>query len=129
MAKNFEELEVWQTSRQLVNSVYCMTSDGMFKKDFGLRDQIRRAAVSVLSNIAEGFERGGNTEFTQFLYIAKGSAAEVRAQLHVALDQGYSSQTDFVKTISLCKDVSNQLSGFISYLKKSNLKGQKFKKS
>lgn len=127
MAKGFEDLQVWQISRQLVNSVYGVTRNNGFRKDFALTDQVRRAAVSVLSNIAEGFERGSNTEFIQFLYISKGSAAEVRAQLYVALDQEYISRTDFEKTISLCKDVSNQLSGFISYIKNSGLKGQKFK--
>jgi four helix bundle protein len=127
MAKSFEELEVWQTARHLMNRVYLVTSNGMFKKDFGLRDQMRRAAVSVLSNIAEGFERGGNSEFCQFLYIAKGSSAEIRAQLYVALDQQYITKVDFEEVISLCMSVSNQLNGFISYLKNSDMKGRKFK--
>ncbi|MFQ5586250.1 MAG: four helix bundle protein [Thermodesulfobacteriota bacterium] len=127
MAKSFEELEVWQKAREIVAVIYRITNDSMFKRDFGLKDQIRRASVSILSNIAEGFERGGNAEFCQFLYIAKGSAAEVRAQLYVALDQGYITQSCFEDTVSICKSVSNQLSGFISYLKQSGLKGQKFK--
>ncbi|MBI5048924.1 MAG: four helix bundle protein [Deltaproteobacteria bacterium] len=111
-----------------MSAVYCLTNKDTFRRYFALRDQLRRAAVSILSNIAEGFERGVNTEFCQFLYIAKGSAAEVRAQLYIALDQNYITQTDFKETVSLCKVVSNQLSGFITYLKKSEFKGQKFKK-
>lgn len=110
-----------------MDAVYHITNNGTFKRGFGLTDQIRRAAISILSNIAEGFERGSNTGFCQFLYIAKGSAGEVRAQLYAALDQGYITQTNFEEAMFLCKDVSSQLSGFISYLKNSGLKGQKFK--
>ena len=87
--KNFEDLEIWKDARALTREVYQLTRDSKFLKDFGLRDQIRRAAISVMSNIAEGFERGGNQEFVQFLYVAKASCGEVRSQLYVALDQGY----------------------------------------
>ncbi|MBI2175020.1 MAG: four helix bundle protein [Candidatus Omnitrophica bacterium] len=90
--KYFEDLEVWKEARQLARRVYQITQDTAFSRDFGLRDQIRRAAVSVMSNIAEGFERGGYQEFTQFLYVARGSCGEVRSQLYVALDQGYIGQ-------------------------------------
>ena len=86
--QRFEEIEAWQVARELTRSVYECSKSGSFAKDFALRDQIRRAAISVMSNIAEGFERGGNAEFIQFLSIAKGSAAEVETQLYVALDQG-----------------------------------------
>lgn len=86
--KYFEDLEVWKEARRLTNRIYRMTQDAKFSKDFGLRDQIQRAVVSIMSNIAEGFERGGNQEFIQFLYIAKGSCGEVRSQLYVALDRG-----------------------------------------
>jgi len=79
-------------------------------------------------NTSEGFERGSNTEFTQFLYIAKGSAGETRSQFYVALDQGYISMGEFKKGVEMCKDVSGQLSGLIDYLKGSRLKGEKFKK-
>ena len=72
MARSFEEIDVWKKARELVNFIYNVTKNKEFSKDFGLTDQIRRAAVSVMSNIAEGFERGSNTEFIQFLYIAKG---------------------------------------------------------
>ena len=90
--KNFEDIESWRKARKLTNDIYQTTATGKFMRDFGLKDQIRRASVSILSNIAEGFERGGDKEFSQFLGIAKGSCGEVRAQLYVALDQDYLSQ-------------------------------------
>ena len=90
--KNFEDLEIWKDARALTRAVYQLTSDPRFSKDFGLRDQIRRASVSIMSNIAEGFERGGNQEFIQFLYVAKGSCGEVRSQLYAAMDQNYLDQ-------------------------------------
>ena len=87
--KSYEELEVYQKSRELTNKIYEITRSGIFSRDRLLADQIRRAAVSIKSNIAEGFERGTNAEFVQFLFIAKGSCGEVRAQLEIAFDQGY----------------------------------------
>ena len=128
MAKSFEEMPVWQKARELVNFIYRLTMLDSFRKDFGLVDQIRRAAVSVMSNVAEGFERGSNTEFIQFLYIAKDSAGETRTQLYVALDQNYITAEEFKRGCSLCRDVSGQISGLIDYLKGSRLKGEKFKK-
>src|SRR5687767_2491505 len=91
MAKisRFEEIESWKRARMLTHEIYKITSSGTFSRDFALRDQIRRAAISILSNIAEGFERGGDNEFLQFLSVAKGSCGEARAQLYVALDQAY----------------------------------------
>lgn len=89
--ENFEDLNVWKQARQLTQETYRLTRTERFLKDFGLRDQMQRAAVSIMSNIAEGFERGGNQEFVQFLYVAKASCGEVRSQLYVALDQGYVS--------------------------------------
>jgi len=126
--RSFEEIDVWKKARELVNFIYNVTKNKEFSKDFGLTDQIRRAAVSVMSNISEGFERGSNTEFIQFLYIAKGSAGEVRTQLYVSLDLGYITKGDFQKGKELCVDISGQLSGLIQYLKGSQLKGEKFKK-
>jgi four helix bundle protein len=82
--KNFEDLEIWKDARALTRGIYQLTGDSKFSKDFGLRDQIRRAAVSIMSSIAEGFERGGNQESIQFLYVAKASCGEVRSQLYVA---------------------------------------------
>jgi len=84
-ARQFEDLAVWQEARQIVGVIYAMSKQRAFNQDFGLRDQIRRAAVSTMSNVAEGFERGTRKEFVQFLNIAKGSNGEVRSQLHVAL--------------------------------------------
>jgi four helix bundle protein len=84
----FEEIEAWCKARLLTKEIYAATSQGEFAHDFALRDQIRRASVSIMSNIAEGFERGGNKEFRQFLFMAKGSAGEVRSQLYIALDIG-----------------------------------------
>src|SRR5215208_2039329 len=92
--KNFEDLEIWKIARVLTRAIYQLTRNVKFAKDFALRDQIRRAAISVMSNVAEGFERGGNQEFIQFLYVAKASCGEVRSQLYVALDQSYVSQKE-----------------------------------
>src|SRR4030042_2477670 len=89
MGNYFEDLEVWKTARELTNRIYGITANGSFSKDYGLRDQIRRAAVSVMSNIAEGYERGGNQELIQFLSVAKGSSGEARSQLYIAMDQAY----------------------------------------
>jgi four helix bundle protein len=127
MPRSFEELEVWQKALALTKTVYKLSGVNAFSRDFSLADQMRRAAVSVLSNIAEGFERGSNTEFIQFLYIAKGSCGEVRAQLYVARELGYIQATEFEQAATLCRDISGQISGFISYLKGSRMKGEKFK--
>ena len=80
----FEELEIWKEARRLIREIYRITKTSKFSRDFGLAEQIRRAAISIMSNIAEGFERGGNQEFMQFLYIAKGSCGEVRSQVYIA---------------------------------------------
>ena len=92
---HFEELEVWQLARALVGKIYRLAKQGEFAKDFGFRNQICRAAVSIVSNIAEGFERRSGNQFQQFLDIANGSAGEVRAQLYIALDLGYLSRDQF----------------------------------
>jgi four helix bundle protein len=128
MPKSFEELPVWQKARELVKYVYDLTKREPFCRDFSLVDQIRRSSTSVMFNTAEGFERGSNTEFIQFLYISKGSAGETRAQFYVTLDQDYITTEEFNKGVAMCKDVSGQLSGLIDYLKGSRLKGEKFKK-
>jgi four helix bundle protein len=125
--KHFEELEVWQTAREMAREIYGCGGDSAFARDFGLRDQIRRAAVSVVSNIAEGFERGGDREFRQFLAQAKGSCGEVRAQLYVALDQGYLNQDKFDRLSALTVQIGRMLGGLMSYLKTSEYKGQKYK--
>ena len=119
--KKFEEIQSWMKARTLTKQIYTATLTGAFAKDFGLRDQIRRAAVSILSNIAEGFERGGDKEFLRFLAIAKGSAGELRAQLYVALDQKYLSQNQFESLSQEAIEISQLISGFIRYLKKPDL--------
>jgi len=128
MKKQFEDLLVWKGARELVNKIYLLTKKENFRKDFSLVDRIRRAGVSVMSNIAEGFERGSNSELIQFLYIAKGSCGEVRTQLVVAFDQKYISGEEMEQAKELAKKVSGMLSNFITFLKHSQLKGDKFKK-
>jgi four helix bundle protein len=126
--KSFEEMEVWKEARRLTQRIYVLTKKGEFSKDFGLRDQIRRAAVSVMSNIAEGFERGGNHEFVQFLYVAKGSCGEVRSQIYVALDQNYVVNVEVEELTRSFKRLSSMISNLISYLRNSGMKGEKFRK-
>jgi len=124
--EKFEEIEAWQKARELTREIYRITNQGSFVKDFGLRDQIRRAAVSVMSNIAEGFGRGGNKEFIQFLSTAKGSASEVQAQLYVALDAEYITKEQFQLLYDLAQSSGKLTGGFIRYLQKSDHKGVKF---
>jgi four helix bundle protein len=123
--RSFEDLFIYQKARELTNHVYALTRETSFARDFGLVDQIRRAAVSVMSNIAEGFERGSNPEFIQFLYIAKGSCGEVRAQLSVACDQGYLSGADLDRLAGECRRISGGISNFITALKGSRFRGPK----
>src|ERR1035437_933234 len=124
--QKFEDLKVWQKAREVNLEIYKLSNNGSFSKDFGLRDQIRRASVSILSNVAEGFERNGNKEFNQFLSIAKASAAEVRAQLYVAKDLEYISNDEFTEVVNGLIEVSKMLSGLMSYLKTTEIKGSKF---
>ena len=129
MAKitRFEEIESWKRSRELTRSIYRITLKQKFSRDFGLRDQIRRAAVSILSNIAEGFERDGDKEFIQFLSLAKGSCGELRAQLYVALDQEYIDQQEFLTLSNSAVEISRLISGLIKYLKQSGMQGRKYR--
>ncbi len=126
--ESFESLNVYKRARELTNRIYELTRKGDFAKDFGLADQIRRASVSIMSNIAEGFERGGNAEFTQFLFIAKGSCGEVRAQTTIAYDQKYIHNGDYEEITNRCRQISGMLSNLINYLKKSQYRGAKYKK-
>lgn len=112
----FEEIEAWKTSRQLTILIYKLSEQGAFIKDFGLKDQIRRASVSVMSNIAEGFESRTDTQFINFIGHAKGSAGEVRSQLFVALELKYISQEQFAEAYEFADKVSRQISRFIDYL-------------
>jgi four helix bundle protein len=116
--KQFEDLHVWQEARALVREIYNVTKQRGFKRDFALRDQITRAAVSSMSNIAEGFERGSRKEFIQFLNVAKGSNGEVRSQLYVALDQEYIDQKRFETLCDSALTLSRRISKFVTYLAK-----------
>jgi len=127
MVRYFEELDVWQEARNLTNRIYDVTRNNAFSKDYGLIDQIRRASVSIMSNIAEGFERGGNQEFLQFLYIAKGSCGEVRAQLYVALDQRYITKEESYELLKSAKRLSVMISNLITHIRQSGLRGEKFR--
>ena len=109
--ERFEDLIVWQKSMSLSKEVYRITSDGPWAKDWGLKDQIRRASVSILSNIAEGFGKYSNPEFKKYLAIANGSSFEVRAQLHLARELGYISELEAEMLIRACTDVSKLISG------------------
>lgn len=124
----FEDLICWQKARLLVKQIYLLTGKASFK-DFSLKDQIQRAAVSVMANIAEGFERGTKDEFLYFLYIAKGSCGEVRSHLYVALDQGFIIQAEFERATEMCKETSGILYKFIESIKVSELKGLRHKAS
>ena len=109
--RTFQDLIAWQKARTLTSAIYKITAAGEFARDFGLKDQIRRAAVSVMSNIAEGFERGRPSEFHQFLSIAKGSCAELRSQLFVALDAGYIRRSDFDVLMDSAVEVAKIVGG------------------
>ena len=109
--ERFEDFMAWQKARKLTADIYRVTSEGRFARDFGLKDQIRRAAVSSMSNLAEGFERGRPAEFHQFLSIAKASCAELRAQLYVALDVGYISLSTFDRLMAQATEVGQILGG------------------
>lgn len=112
----FEEIEAWKTARQLTNLVYKMTEQGAFAKDYGLKDQIRRASVSVMSNIAEGFESRTDVQFINYLGHAKVSAGEVRSQLYIALDMKYIAQERFNEAYELADKSARQVNRFAAYL-------------
>ena len=107
----FEDLVAWQKARSLTASVYTATQKAAFKRDFGLANQIQRAAVSIMSNIAEGFERGGRAEFHQFLSTAKASCAETRSHLYVALDVGYLERSEFERLLRQAEEVGRVVGG------------------
>lgn len=115
--KKFEDLQVWQDARLFVKSIYELTSLEIFKKDFGLKDQIQRAAVSIMNNISEGFERDNNKEFGNFLGYAKGSAGEVRSMLYIAIDLNYISQNEFDPNYRNAVNIITQISNFKKYLR------------
>ena len=127
--ERFEDLIAWQKSRELTANVYEATRKGSFAKDYTLQGQIRRASVSIGSNIAEGFDRGNNKEFLSFLGIAKGSAAEVRSQLYTALDVGHITEETFNFLFSQSEEVAKLLNGLIKSLRSSKIQGVRYHSS
>ncbi len=122
--EKFEDLIAWQKARELTKNIYKITKEGEFQKDFGLREQIRRASVSIMSNLAEGFERGGRAEFHQFLVIAKGSYAELRSQLYVALGAEYIDPFTFQNLDELAKETSRLIGGLRSAVYRQKMKNK-----
>ena len=114
----FQDIEAWKEARKLVNAIYDVSDREPLSKDFSLRNQIRGASVSIMSNIAEGFDRNSDKEFIQFLVIARASASEVKSQLYVALDRGYIERGDFKAISEQTNSVTNLINGFIRYLRK-----------
>ncbi len=125
--ERFEDIDAWRKARELTKAIYEVTAQGKIGAEFSLKDQIRRASVSIMANIAEGFERDGNKEFRQFLTTAKGSVGEVKSLLYVALDAELASSEQFDRLMALADDTSRLLAGFLRYLKASDKKGSKFK--
>lgn len=123
----FEDILAWQKARILCKLVKSYTLKGMFSNDFKLINQITGSSGSAMDNIAEGFERGGNKEFIQFLFISKGSAGETRSQLYRALDNKYITEEEFQKAYDLAEEVSKLTAGLINHLKDSDIKGDKYK--
>ena len=125
--KDFEELAIFQKARELSKKIYPITQKGEFKNDFRFVQQIRAAAGSVMDNIAEGFERTGNKEFLNFLYIAKSSCGEVRSQLIRANDVGYLSSEEYSELYAECRKLSAGIMNFIKEIKSSEMEGAKYK--
>lgn len=126
--ETFEDLKIWQEGRRLANELYSLTRQQSFSNDFGFINQVRRAAISITSNIAEGHERGRTQEFAQLLSMAKGSSGEVRSHLHLAMDLGYVEKEQGEALINDFKNLSRMIGNFMNYLKNSTLKGVKYKK-
>lgn len=124
---HFEELPVWQKARELCRIIYETTSNDQFRSDFRFRDQIRSVSGSIMDNVAERFERGGNKEFLQFLFISKGSCAEVRSQVYRAIDCNYITQLQADDLLERTERLSKELQQFINYLRNSDYKGHKYK--
>lgn len=115
----FEDLEIWKISLSVTKIIYDYSANSKFSKDFGLRDQIRRAVVSISSNIVEGYEKRSNNEFRRFLLISKGSTSEVRNQLHIALAVGYINQNEFDKVDKILLELASKIGALVNYLEKS----------
>ena len=125
--KRFEDLPIWQEARDFAKKVFWTSKEGEFSKEFRLCSQIRASSGSIMDNIAEGFERNGNGEFKQFLFIAKGSCGESRSQLYRAFDYGFLTEEQFEALKSQSEDISKSISSFIDYLQTSDIKGVNFK--
>ena len=125
--QSFEEIDSWKKSRKFCREIYSITRREVFTRDYDLKSQLRRAGISIMSNIAEGFERSGTREFIQFLAVAKGSTGEVMSQLYISLDQNYISDSQFKELYGLTSEISRLIGGLIKYLKSSGIKGTKFK--
>ena len=124
--RSYEKTEAWSDARGLTKDVFRVTKSGFMKGEYFLQDQMKRSALSILSNISEGFERDGNKELIQFLSVAKGSAGELRSQLIGGSDMKLISPHDFKNLHAKVTSISRQLSGFIKYLKDTPMKGRKF---
>ena len=125
--QKFEDLLAWQKARVMVNQIYVITRKQEFSKDNELLKQIRRAAISILSNISEGFERNGNKEFAHFLSITTGSIGEVKAQLYIAFDQNYIQEEELNNLLNDCNEIGKMVNKLIQYLNTTEFKGTKFK--
>jgi four helix bundle protein len=125
--KKCEDMEVWKKSMVLTNGIYKITNQPVFSRDYYLVNQLRKSSVSIASNIAEGFERDGNKEFINFLYIAKGSCGELRCQLYIAKDQQYLQADSFQEMYNLATEISVSLNKLIKYLQETDYKGIKYK--
>jgi four helix bundle protein len=117
--KKFEDLHAWQSARELVNLIYTVSRRPAFERDYGLKDQIRRAAISVMSNIAEGFGAGSDAEFIKFLGYSRRSNSETQSQLYAALDQGYMLQDEFQRIYDKANEIERQVNKLIGYLANS----------
>jgi four helix bundle protein len=122
-----EDFEVWRKSRELVNFVFKITSDDKFNKEFFLKDQLKRSAISIMSNIAEGYGRGGNKEFIQFLYNANGSLNELKSQIYISRDAGLIEETDLNISFDLLKQIELMIKALAKKLRESEYKGSKYK--